>query len=122
MVLEVWPLISQVFPSGAATIFIFNPIDLILRTTSQSYLEPSMMAALHHIKDVSPVEVVSEPEVPYSIFSSRSRTSLIATVSVAATFSGIFSNKYHPAIPLLAKDLATTPAMINLTVTAYLIF
>jgi len=69
------------------------------------------------------ITVSSEVEAPpYSIFSPRYKAFIVTMVSIAATFSGISSNIYHPAIPSVAADLGTTPEMVNLTVTAYLIF
>ncbi|CZR52649.1 related to MFS multidrug transporter [Phialocephala subalpina] len=66
--------------------------------------------------------VPAEPPVPYSIFTSRQKAVIVATVAVAATFSGFASNIYFPAIPTIALDLGVTPELINLTVTSYMIF
>ena len=77
------------------------------------------MADDHKDEVAFPSQVESPP---YSIFSPRYKAFIVTMVSVAATFSGISSNIYHPAIPSVAADLGTTPEMVNLTVTAYLIF
>jgi MFS family permease len=59
--------------------------------------------------------------IPYSIFTSRQKALIVTLVSIAATFSGFASNIYFPAIPTIALDLHTTPELINLTVTSYMI-
>ncbi|KAH8820140.1 MFS multidrug transporter [Xylogone sp. PMI_703] len=61
------------------------------------------------------------PAAPYSIFTSRQKAVIITIVAVAATFSAFASNIYFPAIPTLAKDLAVSSELINLTVTSYMI-
>jgi MFS family permease len=69
-------------------------------------------------------EQVAEPAplaVPYSIFTSRQKASIVTIVSIASTFSGFASNIYFPAIPTIAHDLSVTPELINLTVTSYMI-
>ena len=59
---------------------------------------------------------------PYSIFDHRQRALIVFTVSVAATFSGFASNIYFPALPTIAADFNVSSELINLTVTAYLVF
>ena len=53
----------------------------------------------------------TEPPIPYSIFTSRQKSLIVATVAIAATFSGIASNIYFPAIPEIALDLSVTPEL-----------
>lgn len=63
-----------------------------------------------------------EIEEPYSIFTKRQKALIVAIVAVAASFSGFSGNTYFPAIPSIAVDLSVSPELVNLTVTAYLIF
>jgi hypothetical protein len=53
----------------------------------------------------------TEPPIPYSIFTSRQKSLIVTTVAIAATFSGIASNIYFPAIPEIALDLSVTPEL-----------
>ncbi|CAK7230697.1 hypothetical protein SCUCBS95973_007659 [Sporothrix curviconia] len=58
---------------------------------------------------------------PYSIFDSRQRALIVFLASIAATFSGLASNIYFPALPTLAADFNVSSELINLTVTTYLV-
>ncbi|EFX01728.1 major facilitator superfamily transporter multidrug resistance [Grosmannia clavigera kw1407] len=64
----------------------------------------------------------STEEQPYSIFDKRQRAIIVLFASVAATFSGFASNIYFPALPTIATDMDVSVELINLTVTAYLVF
>lgn len=63
----------------------------------------------------------SELSPPYTIFASRQKLAIITLASIGAAFSGLAGNIYFPAIPILSKSLNTTPELINLTVTSYMI-
>ncbi|KAL9581378.1 MAG: hypothetical protein Q9212_003931 [Teloschistes hypoglaucus] len=60
-------------------------------------------------------------EEPYSSFSTRSKRWIAIAASIAATFSGLSSFIYYPALNPLATDLHTSIELINLTITSYLI-
>ncbi|CAD0107880.1 unnamed protein product, partial [Aureobasidium uvarum] len=62
------------------------------------------------------------PPAVYSIFDRRQRAIIILIASIAATFSGFASNIYFPAIPTISHDLDVSFELINLSVTAYLVF
>ncbi|KIW19321.1 hypothetical protein PV08_03615 [Exophiala spinifera] len=59
---------------------------------------------------------------PYTIYTTRQRTLIVAIVSTAATLSGFASNIYFPSLPQIAKDLSVSTNLVNLTVTCYMIF
>ncbi|KAF2100707.1 putative multidrug transporter [Rhizodiscina lignyota] len=59
---------------------------------------------------------------PHTIFTFGQRCFICGMVCVAATFSSFAGNVYYPAIPSIAKDLSVTSELVNLTVTAYMIF
>jgi multidrug resistance protein len=59
---------------------------------------------------------------PYSLFTTNQKALIITIVSFAATLSGFASNIYFPALPQIARDLSVSAALVNLTVTCYLIF
>ncbi|KAI1258826.1 MFS general substrate transporter [Xylariaceae sp. FL1019] len=59
---------------------------------------------------------------PYSIFDRRQKALIVTLASTAASFSGLASNIYFPALPAVAADLNVSVELINLTVTSYLIF
>ncbi|EED18835.1 MFS efflux transporter, putative [Talaromyces stipitatus ATCC 10500] len=58
----------------------------------------------------------------YSSFSTAQKTLIIFTAAFASTFSPFSANIYYPAINSIAQDLNVTAAMMNLTITAYMIF
>ncbi|OKL60919.1 hypothetical protein UA08_03184 [Talaromyces atroroseus] len=62
------------------------------------------------------------PEAPFSIFDHRQKWLIVTIISTAATFSGFASNIYFPALPTITKDLNISLELVDLTVTAYLIF
>ncbi|KPI43639.1 Quinidine resistance protein 1 [Cyphellophora attinorum] len=74
----------------------------------------------HTDSDIAPpLALKSEP---YSIFDRRQKAIIVFLVAVAATFSGFASNAYFPAITAVARDLHVSNELINLTITAYLVF
>ena len=58
---------------------------------------------------------------PYSSFNPQQKSFLAYAASISATFSGLSSFIYYPAITALARSLHTSTEAINLTITAYLI-
>ncbi|GMK58654.1 hypothetical protein CspeluHIS016_0600960 [Cutaneotrichosporon spelunceum] len=74
----------------------------------------------HQSEEGAPVTVPTSG--PYSRFTRRQRSVIVALATVSATFSGFASNIYFPAIPRIAEDLHTTIENINLTVTTYMVF
>ncbi|KAI0154980.1 major facilitator superfamily domain-containing protein [Xylariaceae sp. FL1272] len=58
---------------------------------------------------------------PYSIFDRRQKALIVTLASTAASFSGLASNIYFPALPAVAADLKVSVELVNLTVTSYLI-
>lgn len=73
------------------------------------------------LTDESPPKLSIPLPVPYSLFTKNERRGIVAMVALAAWFSTLSSFIYYPAIPMVAKDLDSSIAMINLTVTSYLV-
>lgn len=71
------------------------------------------------IEKLQPVPV--PPKVPYSVFSSLQRKSIVALVCFAGIISPLSSLLYTPAIPAIAADLKVSVQAINLSVTTFLI-
>ncbi|KAI4730381.1 MFS general substrate transporter [Aureobasidium sp. EXF-10728] len=71
-------------------------------------------------QDESSHAATSPPSDVYSIFDRRQKAVIILIVSIAATCFA--SNIYFPAIPTISHDLDVSIELINLSVTAYLIF
>ncbi|KAM0511804.1 hypothetical protein ACHAPE_009480 [Trichoderma viride] len=59
---------------------------------------------------------------PYSIYSQKTKTFLIISVSFMGIISPLSSAVYLPAVPQIAHDLNVSPSLINLTITTYMIF
>ena len=60
------------------------------------------------------------PTQRYSIFTRNEKRYIVLLVALAGWFSTLSSFIYYPVIALVAKDLHTSIARINLTVTSYL--
>jgi hypothetical protein len=65
-----------------------------------------------------------EPEVQplYSIYTSRQKGYIVFMSALGGFFSPLSANTYLPATPSLASYLGVSPSLINLTVTAFLLF
>ena len=61
------------------------------------------------------------PDEDYSIFTTTQKRFIVALTSLAALFSPLSANIYYSATTTLARDLNTSVANINLTVTCYLV-
>lgn len=78
-------------------------------------------------KDKPPTDVDSlhqnplDAAPPYTSFTATERRCIVALVALAAWFSTLSSFIYFPAISTIARDLDSTVALINLTVTSYLV-
>ncbi|KAF9885233.1 hypothetical protein FE257_000593 [Aspergillus nanangensis] len=59
---------------------------------------------------------------PHTIFDTRQKRLIVATVTCAGTFSLLVSNIYFPAMPAIADDLNVSTELVSLTVTSFLIF
>ncbi|OBT56534.1 hypothetical protein VE04_03312 [Pseudogymnoascus sp. 24MN13] len=59
---------------------------------------------------------------PYSVFSKKQKKYLVFMVTVAAFISPTSANIYFPALNPLAKDLNVSDALINVTITSFMIF
>lgn len=63
----------------------------------------------------------STHEELYTIFGKWEKRYIISLITFAAWFSTLSSFIYYPVITFVARDLQTTVAKINLTVTSYMI-
>ena len=62
-------------------------------------------------------------QVPaYSVYTRLQKGLLVGAAAWAASFSGLSSNSYFPAIPQIATDLGVSTELVNLSVTLYLVF
>ena len=59
---------------------------------------------------------------PYSVFSKKQKQYIVFMVTVAAFISPTSANIYFPALNPLAKDLNVSDALINVTLTSFMIF
>jgi multidrug resistance protein len=69
-------------------------------------------------------EVAPAPEEPqplFSAFTKRQRLFIVIMVSLASFFSPLSGQIYYPVMPTLVKNYQLTPALINLTITTYMI-
>lgn len=69
-------------------------------------------------------EVAPAPEEPrplYSAFTKRQKLFVVIMVSLASFFSPLSGQIYYPVMPTLVKNYQLTPALVNLTITTYMI-
>jgi len=70
-------------------------------------------------------KTVSQPDLtasaPYSIFTTPQKRLIVLLASVAGAFSTLCSYIYYPALAPIATELRASVALVNLTVTSYLV-
>ncbi|KAL4805147.1 major facilitator superfamily domain-containing protein [Aspergillus unguis] len=89
-----------------------------------------MASALEPCKEADtakedPVLVTRTPtaeSAPYSVFTKAQKRFIVFSASWAGFFSPVSSQIYFPALNSIADDLGVTSALINLTLTSYMIF
>ena len=59
---------------------------------------------------------------PYSAFSTQQRRCIVFMVACASFFSPLSANIYFPALTSLSRDLHVSSALINVSLTTYMIF
>ncbi|KAJ4319202.1 hypothetical protein N0V84_006484 [Fusarium piperis] len=69
---------------------------------------------------MAPLNPPASEAVPYTLFTKNERRWIVAMIALAGWFSTLSSFIYYPAIPVVADDLGSSIAMIDLTVTSYL--
>jgi multidrug resistance protein len=62
-----------------------------------------------------------ESQPPFSEFSKRQKLFIVIMVSLASFFSPLSGQIYYPVMPTLVKNYRLTPALINLTITTYMV-
>ncbi|KAL9633774.1 MAG: hypothetical protein Q9204_003257 [Flavoplaca sp. TL-2023a] len=65
-------------------------------------------------------EVITQTQ-PYTVFRKWEKVYVVALITLTAWFSTLSSFIYYPVITFVARDLRTTMANINLTVTTYMV-
>jgi uncharacterized membrane protein (DUF2068 family) len=61
-------------------------------------------------------------EVLYSVFTKAQKRYIVFFASWAGFFSPVSSQIYFPALNSIADDLGVTSALINLTLTSYMVY
>ncbi|KAI4114172.1 MAG: hypothetical protein LQ345_005005 [Seirophora villosa] len=90
------------------------PVEKLVDSENSSpHADSDSTKASHETNDCS---------VPYSVFSQSTRRWTVLLVALAGFFSPLSANIYFPALNYLAHDLNVSLKLINLTITAYLIF
>jgi multidrug resistance protein len=69
--------------------------------------------------EVAPAPEESQPL--FSAFTKRQKLFIVIMVSLASFFSPLSGQIYYPVMPTLVKNYQLTPALINLTITTYMI-
>ncbi|KKK19612.1 hypothetical protein ARAM_006409 [Aspergillus rambellii] len=70
--------------------------------------------------EATPATTEEQPQV-YSTFSKAQTRMIVAMVTLASFFSPLSGQIYYPVMPTLVKSYHLTPALINLTITTYMI-
>ncbi|KAK7949339.1 major facilitator superfamily transporter, partial [Apiospora aurea] len=58
---------------------------------------------------------------PYTLFTNQERWCIVVLIALVGWFSTLSSFIYYPAIPMVAQGLQTSVALINLSVTSYMV-
>lgn len=66
--------------------------------------------------------IEEEAQPVYSIYSQRQKVFIVFMSGLGGFFSPLSANTYLPSIPSLSEYLGVSPSLMNLTVTAFLIF
>lgn len=64
----------------------------------------------------------AEDEAPYTVFTRPAIRAMVGLIGFAMLFSPLSANIYFPAMNQLQSDLDVSTQLINLTITAYLVF
>lgn len=98
-------------------------------STSLDDKEVSETAITSEKKSSKPTEEVqghaqalASAQPVYSIYTRRQKTFIVFMSGLGGFFSPLSANTYLPSIPSLKVDLGVSVTLINLTVTAFLIF
>lgn len=78
-------------------------------------IEPHALEILDHIQPSTSSET-------WSVFTIQQKRFIVLLVAIASFFSPLSANIYFPALNTLAVDFGTTAAIMNLTLTSYMIF
>src|SRR5271168_913246 len=71
--------------------------------------------------ETPPSQQASRPE-PYTVFSSRERSLIVALLGTSTLVSPLTATIYLPLLPLLSTHFRTSAQAINLTITVYIVF
>ena len=74
------------------------------------------------VRDLEAVNGESGQRSPYSIFTKRQKQYIVFMAAWGGFFSQLSTNIYFPALNVLSKNYNVSSELINLTVTAYMIF
>ncbi|KAK0357540.1 hypothetical protein LTR57_002452 [Friedmanniomyces endolithicus] len=73
-------------------------------------------------QDLESLQTVPTNSPPWSIFTPSQKRFIVLMVAIAGFFSPLSANIYFPALNTLSTDFHVTPAIMNLTLTSYMIF
>ena len=96
---------------------------------NQSYTSLSPTPTERNMADLSPTSkqpentktAESSAPIPYSVFTDAQKKFITLLIGVAMMFSGLTAKIYLPSLPLLEKVYQTSPQLINITITAYIV-
>jgi len=96
-----------------------------LEEYEDAHIDPERsLSNQNHAGDTSrPVELLRTTSgPPYTVFSKNKKRFIIFMATMAGFFSPFSANIYFPALNVIAADLHVTNALVNLTLTTYMIF
>ncbi|KAK5119583.1 hypothetical protein LTR85_007412 [Meristemomyces frigidus] len=73
-------------------------------------------------RDLESLQTTTTNSPPFSIFTTKQKRFIVFMVALAGFFSPLSANIYFPALNTLAVDFNVSSAIINLTLTTYMIF
>jgi hypothetical protein len=80
-----------------------------------------MASAVEDKEIAAAVKEDQQPIAPYSAFTRAQKRFIVFSASWAGFFSPVSSQIYFPALNSVANDLGVSGALINLTLTSYMV-
>ena len=81
--------------------------------------KPNTVGLEENATGLSLSRTVSGP--PYSIYNSQTKLFIMIMVSISSLISPFGATTFYPALNVVAADLHTTPTLINISLTTYMV-
>lgn len=101
-----------------------NPVtmmDQLTEAAAAAACGDSDPSAQEAQKETTPTAARQQEEEPHSAFSKHEKRFIVVMVTLASFFSPLSGQIYYPVMPTLVENYHLTTALVNLTITTYMI-